>query len=372
MLNNDIARRFVENLSLYTKYNVNVMNQDGTIIASVDPTRIGSFHETAHNMIKAHQDSMEVTDNDSYLGVKKGSNLLVYDGQTPVGVVGVTGDPDEVRNIAYVVKMALESMLKYEHQQEKLYTMRTAQDRFAFALFNEKNANREKLEALANDLKIKPKKIRVPVMLFFNEPISSATLESQLRTSLTPQDIVYQYNNQHVLIYKDIGDCEASTLTYWRESIEQWLSDISSQCNYANAFIGSAQCRLYYYKIGLEHCLWLEENITSECKSVFFLDYLEQYLFSLISTSELHGIMNVYDHAFDGDDKNGILQIIGVLQQNNFNLVSASKQLYIHKNTLAFRMSKIKALLDIDPFKNSNDRFLIFSLYMYLKRKERN
>lgn len=146
MLNNDIARRFVENLSLYTKYNVNVMNQDGTIIASVDPTRIGSFHETAHNMIKAHQDSMEVTDNESYLGVKKGSNLLVYDDQTPVGVVGVTGDPDEVRNIAYVVKMALESMLKYEHQQESLYTMRTAQDRFAFALFNEKNANREKLE----------------------------------------------------------------------------------------------------------------------------------------------------------------------------------------------------------------------------------
>ena len=35
-------------------------------------------------------------------------------------------------------------------------------------------------------------------------------------------------------------------------------------------------------------------------------------------------------------------------------------------------MSKIKALLNIDPFKNSNDRLLIFSLYMYLKRKERN
>lgn len=372
MLNNDIARRFVENLSLYTKYNVNVMNQDGTIIASVDPTRIGSFHETAHNMIKAHQDSMEVTDNESYLGVKKGSNLLVYDDQTPVGVVGVTGDPDEVRNIAYVVKMALESMLKYEHQQESLYTMRTAQDRFAFALFNEKNANREKLEALANDLKIKPKRIRVPIMLFFNEPLSSGPLESSLNNLLTAQDIVYQYNNQHILIYKDIGDCEADTLTYCRESIEQWLSEISPLCQYANAFIGSAQCRLYYYKIGLDHCLWLEETVASDCKNVFFLDYLEKYLFSRISTSELHGIMNVYDHAFQEEDKNGILQIIGVLQQNNFNLVRASKQLYIHKNTLAFRMSKLKALLNIDPFQNSNDRLLIFSLYMYLKRKERN
>lgn len=371
MLNNDIARRFVENLSLYTKYNVNVMNHEGIIIASVDSNRIGSFHETAYNMIKMQQGSVEVTDNESFLGVKEGINLLVYDEQKPVGVVGVTGNPDEVRNIAYVIKMALESMLKYEHQQEKLYTTRTAQDRLIYALFNEKNTDREKLESLATSLKINPQKIRIPIILLFGESIKIEILVNSLKGLLTSQDIVHQYNNQRILIYKDLGESRAETLLSWREEIEQWLSEIALYCNYTNAYVGTAQCRLHYYKIGLQHCLWLEDSVTANRKNIYFLDYLEKYIFSQISTSELHGIMNVYDHVFPAEEKNNILRIIGVLQHNNFNLVDASKQLYIHKNTLAFRMNKVKALLNIDPFKNNHDRLFIYCLYLYLKRKER-
>lgn len=371
MLNNDIARRFVENLSLYTKYNVNVMNHEGIIIASVDANRIGSFHETACNMIKLQQGSVEVTDGQSFLGVKEGINLLVYDEQKPVGVVGVTGNPDEVRNIAYVIKMALESMLKYEHQQEKLYTTRTAQDRFVYALFSEKNTDREKLEGLANGLKINTHRVRVPIILFFGEPVQVDTLTDSLDGLLSSQDIVHQHSNQRVLICKDMGEARMDTLLSWREEMEQWLTEIGQRCSYANAYVGTAQCRLHYYRIGLNHCLWLEDSVAHTSKNLFFNDYLEKYLFSQISTQELHGIMNVYDHILPAEEKNNILRIIGVLQHNNFNLVEASKQLYIHKNTLAFRMGKVKALLNVDPFKKNNDRMFLYSLYLYLKRKGR-
>lgn len=371
MLNNDIARRFVENLSLYTKYNVNVMNQEGIIIASVDADRIGSFHETAYNMIKHRQESVEVTNNESYLGVKKGINLLVYDGQKPVGVVGVTGDPDDVRKIAYVIKMALESMLKYEHQQEKLYTARTAHDRFVYALFNEATPDRDKLEAQAKGLNINPARIRIPVMLLFSEAVQLETLLKQLSWHLTAQDIVYQYNSHRVLICRDLGECNTDTLLTWREETQQWLDAIAPCCKYTSAFVGTAQCRLQYYKKSLSYCLWLEETVTPENRNVYFLDYLESYIFSLISTSELHGIMNVYDHAIPDDEKHNILWIVGVLQQCNFNLVKASRQLFIHKNTLALRVGKIKTLLNIDPFKSNGDRLFLYSLYLYLKRRGR-
>lgn len=369
MLNNSVARRFIENLSLYTKYNVNVMNHEGIIIASVDSDRIGSFHETAYNMVTLQQGIVEVTDDESYIGVKAGINLLVYDEQKPVGVVGVTGDPDEVRNIAYVIKMALESMLKYEHQQEKLYATRTTQDRFIYALFNEKDTDREKLESLASNLKINTQRIRIPVMLFFDKPTQLEAISDNISSIVTAQDIVHQYNAQRIFIYKDLGDVQAQTLLYWREKTELWLEDLARYCNYSHAYVGTAQYRLHYYKIGLNHCLWLEDSVSNHVRNVFFYDYLEKYIFTLISTSELHGIMNVYDQVLPEDEKSNILRIVGVLQHNNFNLVEASKELYIHKNTLAFRMGKVKSLLNVDPFKRNNDRLFLYSLYLYLKRK---
>lgn len=372
MLNNDIARRFIENLSLYTKYSVNVMNQEGIIIASVDRNRIGSFHETAYNMLKRRLESVEVADDQSFLGVRAGVNLLVYDDQDTVGVVGVTGDPGEVRNIAYVIKMALESMLKYEHQQEKLYTTRTVHDRLMYSLFNERNTDRDILESLAATLKINPKRFRVPILLFFSHPEQVESFAGAFPDHLSAQDILHQYNTQRILVYKDMGPCQADVLPSWREETEQWLEQLMPRCDYNCAYIGMAQCRLQYYKVGLNHCLWLEDNVVSGDRNIFFYDYMEKYIFSLLSTQELHGILNAYDHALDDEEKDNILQIIGVLQENNFNMVQASRQLYIHKNTLAFRMGKIKALFGIDPFKNNNDRLFIYSLYLYLKRKGHN
>ena len=369
MLNNSVARRFIEKLSLYTQYNVNVMNHEGIIVASVDSDRIGTFHETAYNMIIHQQGSVEVNDDKSYIGVKAGINLLVYDGQAPVGVVGVTGNPSEVRKIAYVIKMALESMLKYEHQQEKRYAARTTHDRFIYALYNETDTDRETLEQLADNLKIKTQRIRVPVMLFFDKPIQLELIMESIMSLVTGQDIVHQYNAQRIFIYKDLGDIQQETLLYWRQQTESWLEDLARCCNYTRAYVGASQCRLHYYKIGLRHCLWLEDNVSNSQRNILFYDYLEKYIFSLISTSELHGIMNVYDHALPDDEKNNILRIAGVLQHNNFNLVEASKELYVHKNTLAFRMGKVKNILNIDPFKRNNDRLFLYSLYLYLKRK---
>ena len=44
MFDVEIARKFIERLTAYTSYNVNIMNERGIIIASRNPERIGTFH----------------------------------------------------------------------------------------------------------------------------------------------------------------------------------------------------------------------------------------------------------------------------------------------------------------------------------------
>lgn len=169
MLELDMANRFVEQISAYTEYNVNIMNERGIIIASRDPSRIGTHHETAYKMLKEDTDIAEVTGNDSYFGVKNGVNLLVYDGKTPVGVVGVTGMPEKVRDIALIIKMAFENMIRYERKREILYSTRTIQESFFNALFIEESPERSKLEELARSLHFSASRIRIPILLAFSE-----------------------------------------------------------------------------------------------------------------------------------------------------------------------------------------------------------
>ena len=42
-----LAKKFIERITQYTEYNVNIMDEKGIIIASKNTSRIGTFHEVA-------------------------------------------------------------------------------------------------------------------------------------------------------------------------------------------------------------------------------------------------------------------------------------------------------------------------------------
>lgn len=48
--------------------------------------------------------------------------------------------------------------------------------------------------------------------------------------------------------------------------------------------------------------------------------------------------------------------IVNTLDKCNYNFNKVSEQLFVHKNTVFFRLDKIKEFLEIDPVKNACDR----------------
>ena len=111
MINKDFAEKFIERVSRYTKFNVNIMDEKGVIIASRDRKRIGQYHEIAHRLITGTEEMIDTTGM-SFPNVLPGINMIIMTGGKREGVVGVTGDPQEVRPVALMVKMAFETMLK--------------------------------------------------------------------------------------------------------------------------------------------------------------------------------------------------------------------------------------------------------------------
>lgn len=91
MLTAKIAQRIADEVVESLGYNINVMNEQGVIIGSGTPARIGDFHETAMQVIRDCR-IYEVSEQEasSLQGVRPGINMPILSGGEVVGVVGIT------------------------------------------------------------------------------------------------------------------------------------------------------------------------------------------------------------------------------------------------------------------------------------------
>lgn len=125
-LSRELAQRVVDQVSPTLEHNINVMDRAGIIIASSDPSRVGTLHaEAARVAASGRPGSVAATSAD---GVRPGVNVpLLLDGAA-VGVVGLTGDPERVGPIAQVLVLAITLLLERDHELDAA-ARREARDR---------------------------------------------------------------------------------------------------------------------------------------------------------------------------------------------------------------------------------------------------
>ena len=120
MIRPEMAQKFIDQITDYTEYNINIMDESGVIIASRSKDRIGTYHEAADRIVRGKEDIVVVDDDKLYPGVLPGINMAIIVNGKKEGVVGVTGSPSHIREVAMVTRLAIEAMLKYEKQQENI------------------------------------------------------------------------------------------------------------------------------------------------------------------------------------------------------------------------------------------------------------
>lgn len=116
------ARQITLEISSIVKQNVNLMNENGYIIASTDPKRIGNFHAGAKKIIDEHLPEFYVKKEDETQTTRAGLNLPIAIEGKIIGVVGITGPYEQVFNYGQIVKKMTEILVResYEQEQERL------------------------------------------------------------------------------------------------------------------------------------------------------------------------------------------------------------------------------------------------------------
>lgn len=118
-ISHELAQPIVDRAIAILNRNINVMNEAGVIVGSGDRSRIGTHHEAAARAVRTAR-PVEVRPEDAaeWPGVKPGVNLPIRLGERVVGVVGITGDPAEVRPFGELIREMVQLLLAQARSNE--------------------------------------------------------------------------------------------------------------------------------------------------------------------------------------------------------------------------------------------------------------
>ncbi|MGG1398549.1 sugar diacid recognition domain-containing protein [Bacillus salipaludis] len=116
----DISQTIVENTSRIIGYPISITDDKGYIIGSNDENRLGSFHQASIDVLKRKETICY-----EYDEVKELNNVLpgvaapIIINQETVGVLGIVGNPAEVKKYAQLVKSHVE-LLCHEYLKKEI------------------------------------------------------------------------------------------------------------------------------------------------------------------------------------------------------------------------------------------------------------
>jgi carbohydrate diacid regulator len=387
-----MAAAFVRRLGEHIDYNINVMDRGGVIIASRDPSRIGSYHEAAHHLVQSGRPVEAIEPGDSLpAGVKPGVNLPVsYKGET-IGVVGVTGDPAIVGPIAYAVKTSVETMVELELYKDLMLRRQDRKNVLLNYLLYEDETPREAAAALATKLGYDSSIPRAPLLLRLREDIEAAeALKALKRNPLHgPEEISAVTNDGAILVFKSLRLAGEGLVAAFEAEVEAYLeaaraaleasgyarrqpeakpSGASSPAPLFRAYVGMFQSDLARYGGAYRQALWLSSRYPEQGQAALFVHRrLAEYLASRVPRSELVDAFAPLASLLPPDFAADLGPSLEALIESGYNAKEAASRLGVHRNTLSARVDRVSALLGLDPRGDPRGRDLASFLLRFLE-----
>ena len=111
MLFPDLANKIVREVRRLITENIIIINIEGVIIASTDTERIGQFHEGALRAKQKKTVIITKEDERRLQGVKAGMNLPLLFHDEVIGVIGITGEPENISRYGEILRKMTELLI---------------------------------------------------------------------------------------------------------------------------------------------------------------------------------------------------------------------------------------------------------------------
>ncbi|HIX16015.1 MAG TPA: helix-turn-helix domain-containing protein [Candidatus Hungatella pullicola] len=373
-MDDGLAKKLIDKLSDLTEYNISIIDENGKVVASKMEEHIGAFHETAFGIIKGKADSITVDISDPDTGVKEGIYMALYVNKCKTGVVGINGDPKKIRSVAGIIRLSIETMLEFELYRNNNMRKFTVKERFMRTLFYSDDFERQDLEQYFTELKLNQHLVRIPVLIQISDSSTHAVpITKQLEGSslFSKEDFIGITNDGTIVLFKSISCHITTVMQDYKYILGEYLTcffNYARVCGLSySLYIGPMENDIMQYRQAYLYCRWLQKNI-GKTGTYYFYDYLVKYLESMASQQEYNAMFLYFKQGLGQKFIDNYIEIMAALIEKDYNLAKASDILHIHKNTLIYRLDKIREILNMNPLTSNSEREFMECFYFYLIR----
>ena len=370
-----LAQDIVDRTMRIIPFNVNVMDGRGIILGSGETSRIGELHSGALLALAQNRTvEIDAATSRTLRGVKPGVNIpLTVRGQI-CGVVGLTGEPDTVRQFGELVRVTAEMILEQaqligELQREKRY-----REEFVFQLIHHGATPIADLEAWAVRLGVNFQRPRAVVVLELTDPelrpdqaLSELQhCQQQLATS-RPDVLTAAISPRELVILESFATLaqRAPSATQARQRLQGYEAEVGEVLTTpATMAIGVALDGIEGVALSYQSArktLRVGRSRKPQQSTFSYYDLsLPVLLSGLGSGWQAEQLRQPLLRINAVDKRSGSLRrTIDAWFAHNGHPLATAKALHIHRNTLDYRLRQISELTGLD-LANTDDRLLLY------------
>jgi len=343
------ARQIVQRAMGIISHSVNVMDSNGVIIASGNPQRLFQRHEGAV-LALAENRVVEIdrATAEHLKGVRPGINLPFSFRNQRVGVIGISGEPAEVRAYAELVKMAAEMMVEQaalldQHQWEKRYREELANQLL------QPQPNTASLEAMAAYLGLDLRQARIVWIVELQEAQPHLLRELLAELEATQRDALIAitgFNEMTLLRPASMAQGEWS-LKLERQQAQRLQNQLKHRVRVRRIVGGFYDDPQSAYRSSLtaRATQAMAQRLKLRHATLFYHDYpLPSLLCDLGEDWRAQELGRPWRTLEEQDEKGVLRATLRHYFSQNCDQTQAAAQLHIHVNTLRYRLQRIEAI----------------------------
>ena len=325
-LSKTIAQKIVLQMMDVVPYNINVMDENGVIIGSGDIKRIGNIHEGAIKAIE-NQHINEVYEEEGRM--KPGVNEPIIFNEKVIGVIGITGHPDEVRRFSKLVRVTAVLLIEQSKLDEEIQNKRLNKQKFYYELVHRKIEYDDEFHQRAKTYGIDLTKKCQVILVEGN--INSQSFKT----------LCHKYSH-----YSELDNSKVVFFITTNQIYNTLLKDLEKSEEINKISIGGEE---EIAAVSLENAeLAMEFGIKIK-PSTSIYSYDDLKFFIHLSYDNKASLVSLISNLDKAGNKLELIQTIQVYVEENGDINNVANRLNIHRNTLSYRLERIKQLTGKNP-----------------------
>lgn len=340
IINQKIAQQIVDTVKDVCGHNINFIDESGMIIASTDERRINTYHEIGRQ-VALTKTTLEVEEDTSYYGTQKGVNIPILHHGNVMAVIGISGDPDQVRKYAYLAQKITFLILRERDLDQQVNNRKNHMNYMIRALISQSAMSLEYLNDFLESHHISQNQRFYTLVIRLNSTFNQENLfmidQQIFQTFEQTGSTLYTFNypNEYILF---LGEQEYKKSWHLFPRLAEKYGSLLK--------IGLGQLQPVSHQYLSYQAAKLAIHSLNSGESLAVYDQLDlNILLGNVSEAVRKAFLEKIIVGMEDED----IQLLQNYFEEDCSLKRTSNRLNMHKNTLQYRLGRIHRLCGYNP-----------------------